>query len=307
MDPPSLCIVANPHAGSWPGPDALAPLLAGRPRSRLDLTAAPGHGGALARQAVEEGFDVVVAAGGDGTISEVLDGLVRAFFSGALGILPLGTGNDLARTLGIPTPLEAAMAAIRADRRRRLDLLHLTGPDGLDRYGINASVGGLASEVTSELSEATKRLLGPLAFVASSLLRVGEIRVHEVDVRWDDAAAERHQAVALVVANGRTAGGGRHLAPQANPEDGLLDVVLVHPGTAVAYADIAARLVAGDYTRHPGVIHRQARRLALTADPPMAFNLDGEPVAATPLHFEAAPQRLDVIVGEAYDEEGSGR
>lgn len=298
----AICIIANPCAGSWPGEEAFEELLAEVPGSRIVFTEEPGHAARLAREAADGGCGTVVAAGGDGTINEIVTGLAHGGHDTALGLLPLGTGNDLARTLCVPQRLPEALDVLRADDRRRLDLIRMRCSDGMDRYGVNASVGGPASEMTSELDPAVKRTLGPLAFVGAALRLVGQLEPYRVHLTWDDHVDEDHEAVAIVVGNGRTAGGGRRTAPHANPEDGLLDVVVVRPGDALDYADIAARLLAGDYTQHPNVLVRCVRTLEVRAEPPMAFNLDGELVARTPVRFDIVPGALQVVVGPGYSE-----
>lgn len=293
-----IAFVANPASGRATWHDDVR-ALAAEVGAVWWATREAGHGTALAAEAARDGFTRVVAVGGDGTIREVVAGL-PSDGSCALAIVPAGTGNDLARSLAVPLdPLEAARLAVSSNDVRRLDLVRAHTADGRTVIGANMAVGGLAGTVGQRVSSAAKEQLGPLAYLGQALLDLPDLRPYHVRVVHDGEAVEL-DVIGGVVANGRTAGGGYRAAPGADLEDGLLDLVLVRPVGPLDLAALAARLRAGDLRRDADVLALRAARLRIDADPPMPFNLDGDPLGASPLTFEAMPGALAVVVGPTY-------
>jgi len=286
-------VIANPHAGSFPGEEALAGLRMGGHPVELRLTERAGHGEELAAEAVRAGVYGVLACGGDGTVGEVVRGLLGSDVP--MGLLPAGTGNDFARTLGLPlTPVEAALA-LQTCRPVPIDLLVVRTDDGETHVGLNAAVGGDPADATGQLDQQTKRALGPLAFVLGTMEAVGAPNEHDVTIVLSDGHRECGPAVGVVVANGRTVGGGVRVAPYADPADGLLEVSVVRVGQLADYATLAARSVVGEAIEDPLVEHWPARWVEVSAEPPMPFNLDGELIGTTPLRIELKPGALNVL------------
>jgi diacylglycerol kinase (ATP) len=296
-----VCVIVNPHAGSSDGLDALR---AGAPRGvafrdcdgEVELAD-------LAHAAALDGFEVVAAAGGDGTVHAVAAGLMREppARRPALAVVPLGTGNDFARTLALPldNPGAALVRATKPEAVRALDVIHVQG-DGIDTWAVNVCAGGFSGAIDEVLSPELKARWGPLAYLIGTVRAFPELKDYDTRVAFDDAPPERIDALNIVVANGRTAAGGRPAAPRANPEDGLLDIVIILQSTALDIARLAARVFAGDYLTDEHIVHRQVRRLAVTSRPGMWFNVDGELLSKEPLTFEAEPRALRVVVGEDY-------
>lgn len=127
-----------------------------------------------------------------------------------------------------------------------------------------------------------------------------ELTAYETALEWEDGSVERLEALNVVVANGRTVGAGVRVAPEADPEDGLLDVVIVRPGSTLALAGLGARLAAGNVLGSDLVVHRRARRLALRSRPGMPFNADGDLLPPGDLRFTALPRALRFVCGEEY-------
>lgn len=264
------------------------------------MTEEPGDATDRAAEAAAADYDRVIAMGGDGTIHEVVNGLMTVDAPPTLAIIPLGTGNDLARTLALPRdPLEA-LALVAEGEARALDLIRVQPTDGATRYGINAAAGGFSGQVDEELTPEMKRRWGPLAFLLGAVSALPDIEAYATRIAFNDEAPTAVDAFNIVVANGRTAGGGKPVAPVANPEDGLLDVVTIEEGTLAALSQVAAQLVAGTYLDHPLVTHRRVRSVRVEASPGMWFNVDGELLTNEPVTFEAVPQALPVVVGPAY-------
>ena len=295
-------LILNPNAGKADDADALRLAVHAEPNVELCDCEAPGHGRELAAEAAEQGYDLVIAAGGDGTVNEVVNGLARDFSASVLGVIPLGTGNDLARTLALPDdPVLAFHIALHGERRA-LDLIRVEGPDEI-LYAANVCAGGFTGDLDDAMTDDLKATWGPLSYLIGTAKALPDMSEYETLIAWDGAELEHVDAFNVVVANGRTAGGGRPAAPRANPEDGLLDVVIVKECTGVELAGLAARALAGDYLDSEHVIFRRARRVRVESDPGMWFNLDGEMHSNEPVTFECMPGALRMAIGPAYTPE----
>jgi diacylglycerol kinase (ATP) len=296
----STWVLGNPHAGSAETGRALAE----RPEARgwrWLWTESPEEASCLARDAAARGVERIVVAGGDGSVHGVVQELMEAETRPTLGVLPLGTGNDLARSLGMPLDPEEAFeilaeeAAVREIDVARCEL------DEERRWLVNVSAGGFAGAVDRALDEETKKRWGPLAYLRAALEVLADLPVHELAVRIDGKRVERLRVVGVMVANGRTAGGGVRVAPDADLEDGRLDVTLVEAGSAFELAPVGAALQAGTALSQPKVHHHVGARVELTAEPPIPTNVDGELLGdVAHASFEVVPGALRVVVGPDY-------
>jgi diacylglycerol kinase (ATP) len=292
-------VILNPRAGSAEQATALHDLLLGRDGVVLRVTSRPGQATEFAAEAIQAGYDLIVAAGGDGTIHEVVTGLAANFGQATLGLIPLGTGNDLARLLAIPADPLAAFDILLSGTVHHLDLIRAETV-GKAGYAINVCAGGFSGQVDEVLTEELKLTWGPLAFLIGAASVLPELTAYQTTIAWEDGPMERIEALNIIVANGRTVAGGIAVAPQANPEDGLLDVIVVRFGSAIDLAGVAARLLAGNYLNSELVTQRRAQRVRIAASPGMWFNLDGELWTNEMVTFTALPQMLRVIVGPDY-------
>jgi diacylglycerol kinase (ATP) len=289
----------NPKAGSAAQGAALRGVVAGRSDTIIRETRRPGEAQELAAEMFRAGYELIVAAGGDGTINEVVNGLAAASAHATLGIIPLGTGNDLARTLAIPSdPLEA-LALLTGGPVRVIDLMKIESADAT-LYGINVAAGGFSGQVDEALTEELKATWGPLAYLIGAARVLPDLTGYETTIAWEDGPPERVEALNVVVANGRTVGGGIPVAPAANPEDGWLDVVVVRDGPVVELMGVAAWLLAGNYLTSERVLHRRVRRVRIASRPGMWFNIDGELLTNEPVTISVLPQALRVVVGTTY-------
>jgi len=296
-----ICIILNPNAGSAEQAAVLHEVVAKRSEVTLRETNRPGQAREFATEAVREGYDLIVAAGGDGTINEVVNGLATNFAAARLGVIPLGTGNDLARTLAIPeTPLEA-LELLTSGPERSLDLIKVEAVGRETVYCINVAAGGFSGQVDEVLTDELKASWGPLAYLRGAIGALPDLTGYETIITWEDGPTHRIEALNMIVANGRTAAGGFQVAPLANPEDGLLDVVIVRYGSLLDLAGVVARLLAANYLDSDQVLHRTARRVHIASRPGMWFNIDGELLCKEPVTFSVLPQALRVIVGPDYN------
>lgn len=260
--------------------------------SETVLTEAPGHATALAAAAVADGVERIVVAGGDGTVCEAVEGLHRAG-RGELAILPLGTGNDAARTLGVPLDLEDAGRTALDGRTRSVDLIRVG-----ERVVFNAIGIGLTGDINDRAAR-IKWMRGIAVYLLAALSSLLRYRMQKVRMVTDRRSYEGSMLI-LAVHGGPTTGGGFRLTPAAVPDDGLLDVCLV-PEVNV-FARIA-RLVAamrGTLGSKQGSVEVQAPWLELHFDRPLPAHLDGNSVTLQPpmVRFEILPGALRVVVPE---------
>lgn len=293
------CVIVNPNAGSSEQFAQLREALGRRDDTVCWESAEAGHAAELAARAVEDGYECIAAAGGDGTINEVVNGLLGAGGEAVLGVIPLGTGNDLARLLGLSDDPRDALAVLRAGEVKALDAFQVRAGDRLV-YGINAAAGGFSGQVDEVLTAELKASWGPLAYLIGAASILPDLRNYETFIAYDDGPSEAVDALNIIIANGRTVAGGRRVSPLSNPQDGLLDVVIVRTGSVVELGEVAARLMTGNYLNSPQVLHRRARKVSVASRPGMWFNVDGELLAKEPLTFEVLPGALRVAVGNDY-------
>lgn len=257
----------------------------------IRLAAAVGDAALLTEAGKEEGFDRVVAVGGDGTVHEVVSAL-GVEPGPVLGVIPLGTGNDLARSLGIPLDLDEALDALGKARERTMDLVRVSGPAPC--VMVNASAGGFGGRVDEEMTAEVKKTWGPLAYVRLALEVLPERDVYRVRVEVDGEPYEC-DALNVVVANARTVAGGVQVAPTARLDSGTVDVIVVREGEGADLASFASACLLGGHLDHDLVDHMRGSEVSVSSEPPMPFNVDGELVGQTPMRYEVVPAALRVL------------
>jgi diacylglycerol kinase (ATP) len=257
-----------------------------------------------AREAAKEWPDgLLIVVGGDGTISEVVNGLGQAGFPEGvtLAILPAGTGNDLAATLAIPEDPAEAVAVLRQNRVRTLDVVRVRSEGTGERFFINVATGGTGAEVSSAADGEMKKRWGKLSYLRSSLEVAREYEAKEITLTLD-GAERKLRAVNLAIGNCRYAGSGWLAAPRANPEDGLLDLVVIEDVGVQEVLKVAPTVLAdSDYLDKEGIYFTRAKEIRVEASPgSLEFTVDGEVIGDEPAVFAVIPQALKVIVGPGY-------
>lgn len=299
-------VILNPAAGNGRGRRRVEPALERLRAAGHDVevreTRGPGHARALARELVEQGERGAIAAGGDGTVYEVLDGLLSRgaeTFEGErpwLGILPVGTGNSLVQDLA-PDGLDSAVDALVGGRRRVLDLLRLEA-DEPEGSTITVHVAGnvclgFPADVAA-LSNRRLKTLGAFGYSAAVLLQLGRLGTLDLSIKLDDGALESKRVAFLCVHNSPSFGGTMHVAPDARVDDGLLDVVEVDPVGRLELLRVFPKVFSGRHRDHPKVHFRRARRVELDTGGVLEVLTDGEVRPLLPRAVELLPASLDL-------------
>lgn len=294
-----ILILWNPSAGSAEKADVLRADLDARKNCTIHQAANRDDVIRLVREAAQAEFDLIVAGGGDGTVNAVVNGLAEAGREVPLAILPLGTGNDLARTLAVPDDPHAAVEVLDAGRLRRIDRVRVETAS-LRMYYVNMGSAGFSGEVLAWTTEDVKKWWGPLAYLRGMVQKIAEVNPYHVIIALDDEPTLHEELYNIVLANGRTTSGGLLLAPHANLEDGLVEVLLVKASGFLDMAVLASKFVAGSHLDAEAMIYRRAARVRIQADPPMAFSLDGDLVTDEPVSLTVEKQTVPVLVGPDY-------
>lgn len=294
-------VIVNPSSGREQAA-AHVDLLSARLRERFGsveivLTKGDGDAERAARAAVEEGCDTVFVAGGDGTLNEALNGIASAggLDRTKIGILPLGTGNDFATALGIPTDIPDAIDVLLRERVVPVDVGTVNG-----RSFVNISGGGFIAEVSQAVTPELKTIAGRFAYLlggAQALLEYEPVRATVSLEPGGERVGLRLYAFA--VCNSRLIGGGRPIAPAAFIDDGLLDVCLIEGMTALEFVALGRKVAAGDHVSDPRVRYYQASIALIELDREIPINTDGELLTAIRCEYTVAPRAARFLAGDA--------
>jgi len=246
------------------------------------------------REVLDEDSDyrLLILGGGDGSVSSVVDFLAHRDV--ALGILPLGTANDFARTLEIPADIEGACQTVASGKVVDVDL-GLAG----DNYYVNVASTGLSVRVTQALSPQLKRKIRALAYPAAAIRAFLDHEPFSARLTFPDGdhePVEYGRLLHLAVGNGRFYGGGVVVAPDAGIDDRTLDICAIELGRPRTLIGVARYLKSGDFVRMEGVHHHRTERVRLETEPDLPINIDGELVARTPQDFSVVHNALEVLV-----------
>ncbi len=298
-------IIVNPISGRGAGELAIPFIEQALPGLDFDIvrTERPWHAAELARQAVLDGYDVVVSVGGDGTANEVLNGLMQAKQAGgehsaAMGVLSVGRGNDFAFGVGAPADLAAACRALVQDQRRTIDVGRVEGglyPQG--RYFGNGVGVGFDAVVGFEALK-IKYLQGFLLYLVAALKTIFlYYRAPLVRIEYEGQSFTQ-RSLMISIMNGRRAGGGFMMAPQANMDDGLFDLCIAAQTSRLRLLGLVPRFMNGSQAVHEAVRTGQSKRVVVSAvEGALPAHSDGETLCAEgqQLSVELLPQQISVI------------
>jgi diacylglycerol kinase (ATP) len=294
-----LCPVAGRGHGDRVEPELRRLLAAEGLDFDLVRTERPYHAAELAERAANDGFDTVVAAGGDGTFNEVVNGLMaaqeRTGTAATMGVIPVGSGSDFANTVGVSSDLQEACRQLAQGQIRLVDVGRVSLPGRPPRYFDNTVNVGFGGVVTIEALK-IKRLRG-IALYLPAVLKAVFLYYHAplVTIAYDEREMTL-PAVMVSVANGQREGGGFYVAPQARPDDGLFDLCVVHELSRARMLALIPHFMKGTHTDREPVTMARARRITISSTDDLVAHMDGE-VLCTDAHriaFEIFPRRLAV-------------
>lgn len=266
-----------------------------------DFTQGVGHGIQLAREAVEKGYELVIAVGGDGTVHEVVNGLVDEEGRGraTLGIISVGVGSDIIRTLGTPREYAAACRLFSNFKQAPIDLgvvEYMSHNQRVRRFYINTAGLGFDGEVVERLlGSRLMRIRGTIPYVISLLFTLAGYQNKQVVVDIDGTKEER-RLFSLIVNNGRYFGGGMKIAPDADMGDGLLDVVILGDLGKLEVLRAFYRVYRGTHVTHPKVTLCRGRSIEVESAGRVLVQADGELLGETPASFRVIPSALAVAI-----------
>ena len=289
-------VLVNPAAGGGRALRTVAWLrerLAARPEARLEITRRPGDAEALAADAGRRGHDRVIAVGGDGTVQEVVNGLLDSRTDAEMGIVPLGSGNDLARSMGLPTEVGSAWRIAIGHPTRQIDVAHARNGSGAERWFASAGGIGFDAQVAAAMAERSGWQAGRAGYVLTTLAELRRFDNRRVRLTID-GAAETADVLFVAIANGAFYGGGMHIAPGASVDDGRLDVCVVGDISRLTVLRQLPNLYRGTHVDHPAVSMRSGTTVEADGDGDTRIHLDGEPFGQIPLHVTISHRALAV-------------
>jgi diacylglycerol kinase (ATP) len=289
-------IIVNPTAGSGRAAKLvpwIAERLSPRPDVELHVTRRRGEAEELAARAAADGCDRLVAVGGDGTIQEVVNGILGAGGRSTLGIVPVGAGNDLARSLALPTdPVEAWTVAL-GRVTREIDAALATNGEGRRRWFASAGGIGFDAQVAAAMSTRRGWQSGRAGYLLTTLTELRRFDNRRLRIVLDGEEIER-RALLVAIANGPYYGGGMRIAPDAAPDDGWLDLCIVGDVSRMTAIRELPNLYRGTHVGNPAVSVHRARRVEISGEGTTHAHLDGEPFGTIPLTVEIRAACLDV-------------
>ena len=298
--PHAPLIIVNPVAGGGRA-SRLVPWLRerleARPEADLRVTRCPGEAEQHAAGAALEGYDRVVAVGGDGTVQEVVNGLRATRDAMELGIVPVGTGNDLARSLGLPSEAGEAWKVAIGRATRPIDAAQARNGAGEERWFASAGGIGFDAQVAVSMAERRGWRSGRAGYLLTTLVELRRFANRAVRVTLDGETVTR-DVLFIALANGAYYGGGMRIAPGAVPDDGHLDVCVVGDISRLTALRELPNLYRGTHMRNPAVSMHTARQIDIEGDAATRVHLDGEPFGSLPLSVTIQPAALEVAAPE---------
>ncbi len=253
-------------------------------------TSGIGDASVAARIAVERKYDLVIAAGGDGTINEVVNGLAEQEYRPKLGIIPVGTTNDFARALHIPRDVEEATEIIVKGDTIPVDIGRMN-----NKYFINIAGGGRITELTYEVPSKLKTMLGQLAYYLKGMEMLPSIRATEVSIEYDGKLFEG-EVMLFLVGLTNSVGGFEKLSPDSSINDGLFTLLILKKANLADFIRIATLAIRGEHVHDERVIYTKANRIKVNSKDVVQLNLDGEFGGLLPAEFDCLFRHLEVFV-----------
>ena len=285
--------VVNPAAGAGAARRAWPRIARQTGSVAVRFTEGPGHATVLARELAAAGYDPIIAAGGDGTLHEVVNGLLPDRADVRVALIPLASGGDFSRTIGV-SRVHDAIRALRQGHVREVDVFRLRFHTG-ERFAVNAASFGLGARVAEGACRWPRHLPATLRYLAATIPPLAAGEVHDIRISIDGAAPVEYRITTAALANGRYQGGGICIAPGAVIDDGLIDVTLVE---SVSLAEVLAHvpiLYSGKLLTYKKVRHAKALRVRVESNSRVPVEVDGELAGTLPIDAEIVPRALRLI------------
>lgn len=247
-----------------------------------------------ARIAVERGYDVIVAAGGDGTINEVINGMAEQPNRPKLGIIPVGTTNDFCRALSIPRNTHKAVDVILENHSIALDIGRVN-----DQYFMNIAGGGKLTELSYDVPSKLKTMLGQLAYYLKGIEMLPSLRPIKVQIEYDGKLFE-DEIMLFLVANTNSVGGFEKLAPSAEMNDGLFDLLILRKTNLAEFVRLASLALRGAHLDDDRIFYTRASRIKINTEEQMQLNIDGEFGGLLPGEFTNLYRHIEYFVPESF-------
>ncbi|GIO27992.1 diacylglycerol kinase [Ornithinibacillus bavariensis] len=257
-------------------------------------TTGEGDATEAARIAVERRYDVVIAAGGDGTINEVINGIAEQDYRPRLGVIPVGTTNDFARALTIPRDIQKAVDVILEDHSMLLDIGKVN-----EHYFINIAGGGKLTELTYDVPSKLKTMLGQLAYYVKGIEMLPSLKPAHVKIEYDGTVLEE-DIMLFLISNTNSVGGFEKLAPDACLDDGYFDLLILRKTNLAEFIRIVTLALRGAHLDDKHVIYTKAKHIIVTPEDKMQLNIDGEYGGLLPGEFRNLQQHIEFFVPESY-------
>jgi diacylglycerol kinase (ATP) len=295
-------VVLNPYANRWKAQSYAPTIHAAFARVGVDcdlvLTTAPTIATREAREAAENTYDAVVAAGGDGTVNEVVNGLIQVAGDGPtrpLGVLPVGTGNDFNDMAGLPRDLAEAVNVITGGKTRQVDAGRVSRRDAPDYYFDNNCALAMEPMVTIE-NIRMRRLSGNIRYIAALVKALFKMRAWRMNVRWEGGEYSGPTYL-LSVCNSPRTGGVFYMSPTARMDDGLFDFVYAPEMPRLQVLSILPGLFKGTHLNHPLVQHGRSEWLSIESEPGTPIHADGEVISESERHvaYEVLPGKITLL------------
>ncbi len=296
-------LIVNPKAGQGRLRALLDDALAERPWIEVYPSKDPDDAVRAAREAVDKGVDVLALGGGDGTLHDLVSAVAERP-PPALAVVPLGTANDLAKTLGVPLDDPAAALDLTRDGVvRAVDLIEMRDAEGR-RWVVNAATAGFVEQFEAVLDDDKKAFWKGLAYLRASIEVLPELQCGAYSIEVD-GRVHQVDACALMIANGRYAG-GFEFAPEADAADRTIDVLAVTAHELGERIGLGVGLAFGTHLDSPHVWRERGRSVRISGSPSIKFSVDGEPCGQIPVEFTIRPGAVRFMVPERADQPTAG-
>lgn len=257
----------------------------------IKITKRRGQGEEIAKKAAKNGYTHIIAVGGDGTVYEVLNGIKG--YDVSLGIIPLGTGNDFVRSIKMPNEASEAIEIIKKGKTKKIDVGKIN-----DRFFLNVSSIGIDAEIVKETEKIKKYFSGTAAYVAGIFATLAKYRSKKVDILVDGKNYSRNVEL-IAIGNGKYYGGGMKINPDAEIEDGLLDICLVNKMNKLKFIALFLTVFKGKHTKIKEVEIFRGRDINIMSNEPLVLNADGDIIGTTPANISIEKSSINVIIPES--------